>query len=303
MIFPRFSALRDHKAKIINKKLRQRFVAMNMMNKCAKFHKDSPSDKKLHSISRVRLNFGDGRFCVQLSIKTLWKRATSVAHLTNFSFEFFMKLSQKMLLNVFYTMVQKSQKWPKTQIKGGPALRLLWGFSTSALFLAKLWLYWLCSHETWCHNSSEIGCYVLKLLLTWVTWIMLFLAIHSKPLSGKAKGFLVQKLDVKNSILFVRNMVGACILRFWAPDCFLWFYWSFWISMSIFWHSSDSQKTQGLDSLKYGACAHYVMVTKFQWKPFWLATQRDPENDWTATQTRVNYDVFAQAPIFNLEEP
>ena len=22
-----------------------------------------------------------------------------------------------------------------------------------------------------------------------------------------------------------------------------------------------------------GACAHYVMVSKFQWKPFWLATQ------------------------------
>ena len=32
-----------------------------------------------------------------------------------------------MPLNLFYTMVQKSQKWPKTQIKGGgPALRLLW---------------------------------------------------------------------------------------------------------------------------------------------------------------------------------
>ena len=27
-----------------------------------------------------------------------------------------------MSLNLFYTMVQKSQKWPKTQIKGGPAL-------------------------------------------------------------------------------------------------------------------------------------------------------------------------------------
>ena len=38
------------------------------------------------------------------------------------------------------------------------------------------------------------------------------------------------------------------------------------------------------------------MVSKFQWKPFWLATQRDPQNDWTATQNRVNYDVFAQAP-------
>ena len=38
------------------------------------------------------------------------------------------------------------------------------------------------------------------------------------------------------------------------------------------------------------------MVSKFQWKPFWLATQRDPQNDWSATQNRVNYDVFAQAP-------
>ena len=37
-----------------------------------------------------------------------------------------------------------------------------------------------------------------------------------------------------------------------------------------------------------GACAHYVMVSKFQWKPFWLATQWDSQNDWTATQNRVN---------------
>ena len=27
-----------------------------------------------------------------------------------------------MPLYLFYTIVQKSQKWPKTQIKGGPAL-------------------------------------------------------------------------------------------------------------------------------------------------------------------------------------
>ena len=33
------------------------------------------------------------------------------------------------------------------------------------------------------------------------------------------------------------------------------------------------------------------------WKPFWLSTQQDPQNDWTATQNRVNYDVFAQAPL------
>ena len=29
-----------------------------------------------------------------------------------------------MPLNLFYTMVQKSQKWPKTQIKGDPALNV-----------------------------------------------------------------------------------------------------------------------------------------------------------------------------------
>ena len=35
-----------------------------------------------------------------------------------------------------------------------------------------------------------------------------------------------------------------------------------------------------------GACAPYVMVFQFQWKPFWLATQRVPQNDWTATKNR-----------------
>ena len=36
-----------------------------------------------------------------------------------------MKFSQKMPLYFFSTMVQKSQKWPKTQIKGGSCLRVL----------------------------------------------------------------------------------------------------------------------------------------------------------------------------------
>ena len=39
------------------------------------------------------------------------------------------------------------------------------------------------------------------------------------------------------------------------------------------------------------------MVSNFQWKPFWLATQLDPQNDWTGWQFRVNYDVFTQAPL------
>ena len=46
-----------------------------------------------------------------------------------------------------------------------------------------------------------------------------------------------------------------------------------------------------------GACAHFVMVSKFQWKPFWLATPLDPQNGWTGWQIFVNNDVFAQAPL------
>ena len=45
-----------------------------------------------------------------------------------------------------------------------------------------------------------------------------------------------------------------------------------------------------------GACAHYLMVSKFQWKPFWLTTQLDLQNDWTGWQNRLNYDVIAQDP-------
>ena len=29
-----------------------------------------------------------------------------------------------------------------------------------------------------------------------------------------------------------------------------------------------------------GACVNYVMISKFQWQPFWLATQLHPQNDW-----------------------
>ena len=50
-----------------------------------------------------------------------------------------MQFSQKMPLCVFYTMVQKNQKWPKTQIKGGPALSGL-NFRFEPLQTAGQWI-------------------------------------------------------------------------------------------------------------------------------------------------------------------
>ena len=85
---------------------------MNMMNKCAKFHEDSPSDKKVKFNLPSAIELSETDDFVYNFIETLCKRATSVAHLTNFSFvlNYFMKFSQKMPLYLIYTMVQKSQK-------------------------------------------------------------------------------------------------------------------------------------------------------------------------------------------------
>ena len=94
---------------------------MNMMNKCAKFHKDSPSDKKVKfNLARAIELSETAVFVVQPCIETLCKAPNFVGTFDHlFLLNFFMKVSQKMPLYVFYTMVQKSQKWPKTQIKGG----------------------------------------------------------------------------------------------------------------------------------------------------------------------------------------
>ena len=66
--------------------------------------------------------FRDGRFCVQLCIETLCKRATSVAHLTNFSLEIFYALfTEDASLNLYHG--EKKSKMTKNSNQGGPALK------------------------------------------------------------------------------------------------------------------------------------------------------------------------------------
>ena len=57
-----------------------------------------------------------------------------MAHLTHFSFEFFYKIfTEDASLSLLYHSAKKS-KWPKTQIKGGPAL--------SSMKNRKVWWIW-----------------------------------------------------------------------------------------------------------------------------------------------------------------
>ena len=89
--------------------------------------------KKLHSISRAPLNLGDGRFCIQLCIElcilcielcieTLCKRATSVAHFTNFSFEFCYEIFTEDASLLFLYHGAKKSKMARNSNQGGPAL-------------------------------------------------------------------------------------------------------------------------------------------------------------------------------------
>ena len=51
-----------------------------------------------------------------------------------------------------------------------------------------------------------------------------------------------------------------------------------------------------------GGHAHYVMVSKIQWRPFGAATQLYPQNDWAERQKGVSFDVFARGPIVSGEK-
>ena len=84
------------------------------MNKGARFHKIVQAVKMLNSIARAGFNFRR-RPILCSAIETLCKRATSVAHLTNFFLRIFKKISEKWPLNVFLTMVQKTNDQNSSQ--------------------------------------------------------------------------------------------------------------------------------------------------------------------------------------------
>ena len=87
-----------------------------MLNKCAKFHEYSPSGKfNLRSVIELleTADFGP----------TL--RATSVVHLTNFSFEYFYKIfTEDASQHHLYHGAKKVKNDQKLKSRGGPALNL-----------------------------------------------------------------------------------------------------------------------------------------------------------------------------------
>ena len=95
---------------------------MNMINKCAKFHKDSPNDKKVKFNLPSAIELSETAvFVYNFVLKPYASEQLRLHIWPTFPLNIFIKFSRKMPLYVFHTMVQKCKKWPKTQIKG-PAL-------------------------------------------------------------------------------------------------------------------------------------------------------------------------------------
>ena len=103
---------------------------------------------------------------------------------------------------------------------------------------------------------------------------------------------LPEVVSIQSFLVVARKIVYWKLLGKYENWPLLWA-WAVVINLK----TQNCRKVHRAPSNLNGACAHYVMVSKFQWKPFCLAIQRDPQNDWTATQNGVNYDVFAQAPF------
>ena len=121
-----------------------------------------------------------------------------------------------MPLNLFYTMVQKSQKWPKTQIKGGPALKedtKKW-FSSKVQFLALQWCLFKGSVER--SRPEQHFCSLLPYFL--LSWLQIFqLYLSSRTLSSDLFLFKKSFRKKKNIRKTTQNafIAASIFIVFW----------------------------------------------------------------------------------------
>ena len=81
------------------------------MNKCAKFHKDRPSDKKVKFNLPSAIELSETAVFVYNFVEKPYASEQLRWHIwPTFPLNFFMKFSQKMPLYLVYTMVQKKSE-------------------------------------------------------------------------------------------------------------------------------------------------------------------------------------------------
>ena len=107
----------------LQKNIRQVLVAMSMLNRCAKFHADSPSGKMLNSVSRARSNI-----CIRRQpflCTTLYRNPMQRSNFGDLSDQVFLwiflwakLIHARRLSSSSIPLCKRVNKWPKTQING-----------------------------------------------------------------------------------------------------------------------------------------------------------------------------------------
>ena len=98
---------------------------MNMMNQCAKFHKDSPSGKKVKFNLARAIELSETAVLCTTLYRNLMQASNFSGTFDQLFFEFYYEIFTEDASQLLLYHSAKSQKWPKTQIKGGggPALK------------------------------------------------------------------------------------------------------------------------------------------------------------------------------------
>ena len=133
------------------------------MNKCAKFHKDSPSDNKVKFDLPSAIELSETAVFVY---NFVWKPYASKQlrwHIwPTFPLNFFMKFSQKMPLYFFYTMVQKSfyfgktmqlLPWPKNRYSRD--IQFDWSADSCAIMRYHATSTSICNASSWCADQAS----------------------------------------------------------------------------------------------------------------------------------------------------
>ena len=100
---------------------------------------------------------------------------------------------------------------------------------------------------------------------------------HSKSITFRKKRRTCKMLPQQSEVKIAQTLCGYPLKQQWQ-----------WYPRVLTKLSPSINKTSKLIilfQLSNGACAHYIMVSKFQWRPFWLATQRDPQTDGACANT------------------
>ena len=94
----------------------------------------------------------------------------------------------------------------------------------------------------------------------------------------------------------VKGAMGLC-WKFWVVDNLPWWDWTLMDEVNVWAWPTCNYKLRKVD----GGRAQYVIESKVQWKPFWLATQQYPENDWLGGILPYTM-TYAHGPHWNLQQ-